>query len=278
MLVTRSLTSELGKEVVLEFLTRDDVRLAYQEQGTGNPPMVFVHGWCCDHTYFAPQFEHFKAQHRVVSVDLRGHGESDKPDQEYTMAGFADDLAWLCEQLEIERPVVVGHSMGGVIAFEMAARHPERVGAVVAVDAPVVPTQALRDQSVGLIEGLKSPAYQEVARGFVSAGLFRPTDDAERRAQVIDHMAGAPQHVMASAMECIFDCDVVASIANCKAPALLINSTDVRPVDLGQVRELCPHVEIGQTVGSGHFNQLEVPDQVNAMIERFMQVSLVVAQ
>lgn len=234
--------------------------------------MVFVHGWCCDHTYFAPQAEHFAADHRVISVDLRGHGASAKPDQEYTMAGFADDLNWLCEQLGVERSVVVGHSMGGVIAFELAARHPKRVGAVIAVDAPVVPPQALRDRIAGLIEGLKSPAYQEVARGFVSEGLFLPTDDAERREAVADRMAEAPQQVMVSALECIFNCDTAASVANCKVPALLINAA--APLDgLDQLRELCPHIVIGVTVGAGHFNQLEVPDQVNAMIERFMKVS-----
>ena len=261
----------------MKFLSRDGVRLAYQEQGSGSPSMLFVHGWCCDHSYFAPQAEHFRANHRVITVDLRGHGASDKPDQDYTMAGFADDLAWLCEQRGIERPVVVGHSMGGVIAFEMAARHPERVGAVVAVDAPVVPPSALSEQITGLIEGLKSPAYQEVARGFVSDGLFLATDDAQRREAVADHMAEAPQHVMASAMECIFNCDTGASVTNCKVPALLINAA-APLADVDQVQELCPHVVIGQTVGAGHFNQLEVPEQVNAMIERFMQVSPVAAQ
>jgi pimeloyl-ACP methyl ester carboxylesterase len=260
----------------MEFLSRDGVRLAYDEQGSGSPPILFVHGWCCDHTYFAPQAEHFKADHRVIAVDLRGHGASDKPNQDYTMAGFADDLDWLCEQLGIERPVVVGHSMGGVIAFEMAARHPERVGAVVALDAPVVLPIAQRDQITGLIEGLKSPAYQDVARGFVSEVLFLPTDDAERRAQVADQVAATPQHVVVSAMQGLFNCDTEASVGGCTAPTLLIYSA-VPPAPLpelvDQLRELCPHVVIGQTVGAGHFNQLEVPEQVNAMIERFMQVS-----
>lgn len=58
----------------MEALSRDGVRLAYWEQGSGSPPMLFVHGWCCDHTYFAPQVEHFAANHRAISVDLRGHG------------------------------------------------------------------------------------------------------------------------------------------------------------------------------------------------------------
>jgi pimeloyl-ACP methyl ester carboxylesterase len=257
----------------MQVLSRDGVRLAYEEQGSGSPPMVLVHGWACDHTYFAPQAEHFSPRHRVVSVDLRGHGESDKPEQDYTMAGFADDLAYVCEQLGVDRPVVVGHSMGGVIAFEMAARHPDLVGAVVAVDSPLVPPEALASLIPPVVEGLKSPAYQDVSRGFVSNMLFLPTDDPKRKEQIVEHMASAPQYVMHSAMESIFACDTAASAGGCKVPALLINAA--APLsDLGRLREVCPHVMIGQTVGAGHFNQLEVPDQVNAMIERFMQVSL----
>jgi pimeloyl-ACP methyl ester carboxylesterase len=60
----------------------------------------------------ASQFDYFGRTHRVVAVDLRGHGASDKPMREYTVAGFADDLAWLCDQLGVVKPVVVGHSMG----------------------------------------------------------------------------------------------------------------------------------------------------------------------
>ena len=91
-------------------LTRNEVRLAYEEIGQGEPAMVFVHGWSCNRAFFGPQMEHFSRQRRCVGVDLRGHGDSDKPRQDYTMEGFADDLAWLCQQLQIERPVVVGHS------------------------------------------------------------------------------------------------------------------------------------------------------------------------
>jgi len=67
------------------FLERDGVKLHYEEAGAGDPPFVFVHGWCCNHTYFAPQFDHFAKNHRVVAVDLRGHGASDKPEQDYTI-------------------------------------------------------------------------------------------------------------------------------------------------------------------------------------------------
>jgi pimeloyl-ACP methyl ester carboxylesterase len=155
----------------------------------------------------------------------------------------------------------------------MATRHPDRVGAVVAVDSPLVPPAALASQIPAFVEGLRSPAFQDVSRGFVGNMLFLPTDDPERKAQIVEHMASAPQYVMASAMESIFGCDTAASAAGCTAPALLINAA-MPLADVARLRELCPHVVIGQTVGAGHFNQLEVPEQVNAMIERFMQVSL----
>lgn len=88
-------------------------------------PILLVHGWCCDHTFFGPQFEHFiREGHRVVAVDLRGHGQSDKPHETYTMQLFADDLAFLREELGLERPAVIGDSMGGVVAFAFAASHP----------------------------------------------------------------------------------------------------------------------------------------------------------
>jgi pimeloyl-ACP methyl ester carboxylesterase len=123
-----------------------------------------------------------------------------------------------------------------------------------------------------LIEGFKSPAYQDVSRGFMGNMAFLPTDDPHRKARIVEQMASAPQHVMASAFECTFSFDSAAAVSSCTAPALLINASPQDDVD--RVRELCPHLMIGQTVGAGHFIQLEVPEQVNAMIDRFMQVSL----
>jgi pimeloyl-ACP methyl ester carboxylesterase len=61
-----------------------------------------------------PDPEHFGRTHRVVAVDLRGHGASDKPVQDYTIVGFADDLTWPRERLDLVKPVVVGHSMGRI--------------------------------------------------------------------------------------------------------------------------------------------------------------------
>jgi pimeloyl-ACP methyl ester carboxylesterase len=75
----------------MQSLRRDGVNLFYEETAGGDPPILFVHGWCCDHRYFAPQFERYAERgHRVVAVDLQGHGQSDKPEGSYAMQGLHD--------------------------------------------------------------------------------------------------------------------------------------------------------------------------------------------
>jgi pimeloyl-ACP methyl ester carboxylesterase len=253
-------------------LTRNGVKLAYEESGSG-PAMVLVHGWCCDRTYFAPQAEHYRSTHRVVSVDLRGHGASDKPEQEYTIAGFADDVAWLCSELGITRPVVIGHSMGGTTALALAAGHPGLPSAIVMLDAPLLLPQELVSALLPqLVAAFRSPGYRDAARQFVGDQMFRPGDDPQRKERILDGMSGAPQHVLASAFEAIWGFDSVAALQACKVPALFIGA-DPLLSDVRRMRELCPTLLTAQTAGAGHFHQLEVPEQVNAMIDRFLAIS-----
>ena len=118
----------------------DGLRLYYERAGSGEPELLFVHGWCCDRTAFKPQFDHFARTHAVTALDLRGCGRSDCPADGYTIPDFADDLARFCAEVGIEKPVVVGHSLGGMIGVELAARHPSVPGALVLVDpGPIDP-------------------------------------------------------------------------------------------------------------------------------------------
>src|SRR5262249_3702887 len=121
------LRPELAAVPVLE---RDGRSLFFEEAGSG-PPVLLVHGWCCDPTYLGPQRAHLATRFRVVALDLVGHGRSDKPEGPYPLSRFADDVAWLAEHLGLHRPLVIGHSMGGGTAIELAARHPALPRAIV---------------------------------------------------------------------------------------------------------------------------------------------------
>ena len=251
-------------------ILHDGTRLAYEERGTGDPAFVFVHGWTCDRSFFAPQADQFARHHRVVSVDLRGHGESDKPHGEYSIAAYADDLAHLIEHLGLGKAVAVGHSMGGTTVLQLAAVHPERVAAIVMVDpAPFVFPPEFRTGLEAMVAAIEA-GNQEPRRQFITDHLFLPTSDRKLVERVLSVMLAAPSHVAASAMRGILAFDGPSVAARCQVPALHVAAAvPLNPPHL--MSQWLPSVINGWTVGAGHFNQLEAPDQVNAMVEAFMQ-------
>jgi pimeloyl-ACP methyl ester carboxylesterase len=233
--------------------------------------MVFVHGWCCNRTYFAPQYEHFSKRHHVITVDLRGHGDSDKPEGEYNLPIFADDVAWMLEELGVGSVVVVGHSMGGSVTAALAARHPQLVKAAVAVDSGIISSEGFRQRSGPILESLRGSDYVAASRRMVE-GMFKPEDSVALKQRIIEEMSSAPQHVMAACMQ--MNADATAETIGSIGQPLLMISAGHFAFDPAPMREVAPKLRYAQTVGSGHFNQLEVPEQVNAMIERFLAIEM----
>jgi len=249
-------------------IAHNGTKLAFENGGAGGPAFVFVHGTSCDRSFFAPQAEHFARQHRVVSVDLRGHGESDKPSGPYPIAAYADDLAYIIEHQGLGKVVAVGHSMGGMIVLELAAAHPDCVGAIVMVDStlPFSPDRytAVEAVAAGIEAGDQGPRRQWIE------SMFLPNSDRQLVEKVMRVMLAAPPHVAASAIRGALEFDCQTAAALCKVPALHLAASPQRiPPPL--IAERLQNLVNGCTVGAGHFNQLEVPDQVNAMIEGFLR-------
>ena len=257
----------------MPFLQRDGVKLFYEDSGAGEPPLLLVHGWTCNHSHWAAQVRHFSPRHRVITVDLRGHGQSDAPQQEYAMPGFADDLAWLCEQLGVRRPVVIGHSMGGVVTLVMAGRHPDVVRAGILVDSPFPPTQGGFERLGPVIEGMSKPDYKEFAANFIGT-MFSPQDDPQRKQEIMAGMLATPQHVLVGAMKGNAGTDLLTTADALKQPMLVISAGYMAFSDPSLMKTRFSRFRFGQTVGSGHFNMVEVPEQVNAMIERFLAMDV----
>jgi pimeloyl-ACP methyl ester carboxylesterase len=255
---------------VAESAGRNGVELAYEIAGRGDPAMVFVHGWSCDRSYFLPQFEFFARRHRVATVDLRGHGESGRPQpgpSAYVVETFAQDVLAVAEAAGLVRPIVVGHSLGALVALQCAAG--DSVRAAVLIDsAPIVNTDVKQFLARGadLIEHGDDAWRTNLAKGW-----FLPTDTV-RREDIIQAVAAFPSDVAAASLRAVAEFDGVSALHDVDVPLLSIGSavpTD-SPADL---RAACPTITIGQTVGSGHFNHLEVPDQVNLMIGRFLAIN-----
>jgi pimeloyl-ACP methyl ester carboxylesterase len=251
-------------------VSHDGVALAYEDRGEGSPAFVFVHGWMGNRTLFAPQAEYFAPRHRVISIDLRGHGDSDKPRGDYRIALLADDVAAVIASLSLGGVVAVGHSMGGFVVLQLAATHAQVVEAIVMVDpAPFVLTAQVRAGLEGLVAAIEA-GDRDARRHFVANHMFLPASDAGLIDDVLRVVMSGPDHVAISAMRGILDFDALAPAAQCKAPALhLASARPLNPPHL--MSQWLPTCVNGWTVGGGHFSQLEVPVQVNSMIDGFFR-------
>ena len=194
-------------------ITHKDTKLAYGVKGSGKPAFVFIHGWTCNRSFFAPQAKHFARRHRVVSLDLRGHGESDKPKGPYPIGAYVDDIAFLIGTLRLGKVVAVGHSMGGITALQLGADHPDKVAGIVMVDpAPLVFPPELKTGVDAIVAAIEA-GNQEPRRHFIANNLFMKTSDKRLVKQVLKVMMAAPTHIAAAAMKGIlaFDGPAVAA-------------------------------------------------------------------
>jgi pimeloyl-ACP methyl ester carboxylesterase len=254
----------------MAYANRNGVRLFYTNEGAGDPPLLFVHGWCCDSTHWRRQLPAFRRDHRVVAVDLRGHGSSSKPEQDYTMDAFCQDLEWLIGKLGLRRPVVIGHSMGGVIALRLAGRRKRALSGVVIVDSPVYPKfdRAGRQQLNTIFDALEGPTYRAAARRIIDENFFTPASPPALRRRLTTKLMRTPQHVMSSAFRNLW-LDNRALGKRVNAPSLFIDAG--HPLDeLERIQRAVNGIQIGRTVGAGHFNMMEAPGQFNAMLRAFL--------
>jgi pimeloyl-ACP methyl ester carboxylesterase len=245
------------------------ISLAYEVSGGGDPPIVFVHGWGCDRSYFAPQVEFFAPGHTTAALDLRGHGESGRPDPaaaRYDIDVLADDVLAVADAAGLHRPVLVGHSLGALIGLSCAAR-PGALSALVMVDPAPISNEQAKAFFRESVDAIRADAGQSWRTSF-ARGFFLPSDTV-RRDEIIAGFAAGDPGIAAAVLLAMGEFDGVGALGRATVPVLSIGSA--HPANsAADLRAACPGIAIGQTVGSGHFNQLEVPGQVNAMIEKFL--------
>jgi pimeloyl-ACP methyl ester carboxylesterase len=128
------------------------------------PAVVCVHGLTANHTCWASVADVLSPAHRLIAYDLRGRGESDKPETGYSLARHDEDLAGLLDHFGLRKAVLVGHSLGAHIAVRFAAMHPERVSKLVLVDGGI-------DVRAEVLDSLR-PAINRLGVEFPSLDMF----------------------------------------------------------------------------------------------------------
>lgn len=251
----------------IKHLHRNGVRIAYVEKGSGDKTMLLVHGMLGSHQSMLHMVHHYALKYRVVAIDMRGHGDSDKPKTLYDMAAFSDDLVQVCRELRLAKPVCVGHSFGGSAVLHLAFHHPGMVGGIVLLDSGIRPAK----ERAAELKAVYDDPDPEALRKFLAERMLNPFDPPELKDQNARRVH-PPEHVVESMQQTVISYEAADDAAAIKLPALFILAT--RPfTDQATLKRLGTNWLIGQVVASGHSVHVIVPDQVYPMIDRFMAVN-----
>lgn len=148
----------------MPYLNGPGGRLFYTDEGSG-PTIVLVHGWACDSTDWTWMLAELEGKGRLVAYDRRGHGRSEVA-EDCTLARQVEDLVHLIAQLGLDRPVVVGHSAGGVVASALAVERPDLVRGIAVLDPPYAADEAGQAGADAAGARLATGEWREVALSF----------------------------------------------------------------------------------------------------------------
>ncbi|UVJ45302.1 alpha/beta hydrolase [Pseudomonas sp. LS1212] len=257
----------------MAYFEHDGCSLHYEEYGQGDP-LVLVHGLgssCQDWEYQVPALaEHY----RVILVDVRGHGRSDKPRERYSIAGFSADLIALFEHLNLGPVHLVGLSMGGMIGFQTAVDHPALLRSLCIVNsAPEVKLRSPDDylqwaKRWGLAR-LLSPATVGKALG---AKLFPKPGQTELRQKMAERWARNDKRAYAASFDAIVGWGVRERLSRITCPTLIISADrDYTPVALKeQYTALIPNARLAVIADSRHATPLDQPQTFNQTLLQFL--------
>ena len=243
----------------------DRVPIRYHAAGKGDPALVFVHCGGCERGFWDGQVAHFAAKHRVVALDLAGHGQSGRGRKDWTMPAFGQDVVSVVEALGLKRVVLIGHSIGGPVVLEAARRMPGRVAGLVLVDTLVDFEQRLAAEEVEKYLSALQADYRANLTAYVSQLLFSASTPEPVKARVLETVLSVPQEIGVAAVRSSVAYDPLPALREIKAPIRAINS-DLFPTNVEGNRRYVPGYQVAIMKGVGHYLMLEQPDAFNALL------------
>lgn len=240
-------------------------------------PVTFVHAFPLSHAMWQPQIEALKDRHRVVAYDVRGFGDSEAGDGQYTLEFFVDDLIALLDHLKIGKTVVCGESMGGYIALRAVERRPGRFSGLVLCDTRSQPdSDEAKLKRAGGLKAVKSDGVATFAERFVNSVLAPHTLSA--KPDVVEWIkktiaANKPVGLCGALLAMASRTDTTPGLAKINVPTLvLVGEHDpLTPPEVGRgLHRNIPHATFHVIPNAGHLSNLENPREFNDRLVGFL--------
>ena len=250
--------------------SKDGIPISFEVYGAGEPTLVFVHGWSCDARYWRAQVPHFSKSHRVVTLDLAGHGHSGTKRLQYSMLAFGEDVQAVTEATGSNRVILLGHSMGGSVIAEAARLMPDRVIGLIGVDTLHNIEYPMTHEELSKMLAPLEKDFLNGTREFVGQ-MILPSMKPQLREWILADMSAAPSAVALSALKSMMTQYITGEAAKIfheiRAPVVSVNC-DMWPVDYEANRRHMSFFEAIILKGADHFLMLDRPKEFNQALEK----------
>ena len=269
----RTLTAVIGFALLLTMTPAvhaanvDGATIHWTSSGRGAQTVIFVHGWTCDESSWREQVPVVSKNHRVITLDLPGHGKSGMP-KAFSMEVFARAIEAVRLEAKVDKVFLVGHSMGTPVIRKYALMYPDRVKGLVIVDGLIqLPANGVQPGQPG--RG-PLPAVTPAARESMVRGMFGPATTPELQQHILKMMMGAPEATATGAMAATWDQSQL-SAQKISVPVLAVFA-GTRPLATEQsVKTLYPKADYYTIPGTAHFLMMEKPIEFNRMLLKFVE-------
>lgn len=248
-------------------ITIDNKKIYYEVEGEGKP-LILLHGWLASSETMKPLQQHLSRNFKVYNVDIVGFGKSELPDKPMNTNDFGDFLAKFIKQLNIENPILIGHSHGGRTVINYAGRKLGKINKIVLIDSTGIKPK----RSINYY--IKIYTYKIVKK---ILKLF-PKNLERIREKVLNKFGSADYkaspEILRKTMNIIINEDQKEIMKNINVPTLMIwgNKDTATPLnDAKQMEKLIPNSGIAVLEGTGHFSYLEKLPQCCIILDEFLK-------
>ncbi|PZR76121.1 MAG: hypothetical protein DLM73_03615 [Chthoniobacterales bacterium] len=249
----------------------DGAKVHYTDHGAGENALLFVHGWSGDETFWAAQAYVLGRKLHVITIDLPGHGQSDKPQIRYTMDLYARAIDAVLQDAKVKSATLIGHSNGTPVIRQFYRKFPEKTRALVIVDGPLRPF-ADKAATEKFVAPLRGSNYERTAGGFIDE-MVSPIKDAALRDKIKSAMLRTPQFVAVSEFEATLDPEIWRPDKITVPVLMILAKQPAWTAEYEQfARGLVPDLDYQTWDGVSHFLMMEQPEKFNAAVLDFLKL------
>ena len=250
-----------------------DINIFYEENGDGEP-LLFIHGLGSSTRDWELQVPVFSEYYRVITVDLRGHGRTDKPKKSYSIKLFADDTFHLLDELHALPAHIVGLSLGGMVAFQIAVDSPDKVKSLTIVNScPEMIIHTFHEwvefwRRIIIIQLL---GMRRLAT-FLCGRLFPEPHQEEVRCEAVKRLAANDKRAYINTLRAISGWSVMDRLDRITCPTIIMSGDmDFLPMP---TKESCvsriANSELSIIDSSRHVTPVDQPEKFNTMLHTFL--------